>query len=146
MLDANPATIVIATTARSRPAGPAAAMTTGKAASYRLAATATPMSANTVYSCQTSRTCDHPTTATTPRTAPADMRSRPPCRSSQRPTGTAATAAATTDVVYAPVTTAGDTPRSPAIGGRRTANAYDRTPYPTVCVSASTATSRRTPR
>ena len=40
MLEANPATMVTASSARSRSAGWLAAMTTGNAASYRLAALA----------------------------------------------------------------------------------------------------------
>jgi hypothetical protein len=70
MLEANPATMVTASTARSRRAGSVAAITTANAASYSDPAPASPMGTNTTFSWPIVCTCDQASAAAAPRTEP----------------------------------------------------------------------------
>jgi hypothetical protein len=123
MVLAKPATTIIARIARARRFASNQETMTAVAGSYKAMAMATPRPANTRYSCQTAVTRDQATSSATPPAEPSVINARPPCRSSHRPTGTAAAAQARTAVVRAPVTAAGLACRSAAIGCSRTAKA-----------------------
>src|ERR671922_1626994 len=105
IVDAKPPTIVIASIAVPRRGSWNQVTTTANAASYSTPADATPSPNDTAYSARTLVTCDHASTSSVARTEQPTMSARPPHRSSQRPAGTAASAAASSATVWAPVTT-----------------------------------------
>jgi hypothetical protein len=121
MVLANPATTIMARSAFGRRAGSNQDTMTAVAGSYRAIAIATPSPTNTAYSCQTVRTWEQAARSPAPASDPTVMSARPPCRSSQRPTGTAVAAEASRAVVIAPVTAVVVVCRSAAMGCSTTA-------------------------
>jgi hypothetical protein len=119
---------VIASIAVPRPGSPNQVTTTANAASYSTPADATPSPIDTAYSAGTLVTCDQANTSNVARTEQPAISARPPQRSSHRPAGTAASAAASRETVWAPVTTVRSAPSSSCIGTSSTANAYVSTP------------------
>jgi hypothetical protein len=123
IVEAKPPAIVIASIAVPRLASRNQVTTTANAASYSTPADATPSPNNTAYSATTPVTCDQASRSSVASTEQPTMSARPPRRSSQRPAGTAASAAASSETVWAPVTTVRSAPNSSCIGTSRTANA-----------------------
>jgi hypothetical protein len=83
----------------------------------------TPSPNDTAYNAATLVTCDQANTSSVARIEHPTIRTRPPHRSSQRPAGTAASAAARSDTVWAPVTAVRSAPSASCIGTSSTANA-----------------------
>lgn len=140
IVDAKPPTIVTTSIAVLRRWPRNHATTTANAASYSTPALAMPSKQDTAYSSSRLSTRDQaskPSTATHELTT---ISARPPCLSSHRPTGTAVAAAVSRLTVGASVIWVRPVDRSSCIGTRKTANAYVRTPYPTVVVTESAAT------
>jgi len=122
MVLAKPATAITPSTARARRCGGNQETTTVSAVSYSTIAAVTPTPAITRYSAVMVWIWDQAATRPAPRTDPPVISARPPCRSNQRPTGTAQAAPTSTETASAPVTAVVDAWRDAAIGWSRTAN------------------------
>src|SRR6266511_3415368 len=93
------------------------------AGSYSVADIASPIAAHTRYSWGKLVTPDHATTSSVPAIEPTVINSRGPFRSSQRPTGIAASPASSSPSEKAPVMSPRDQPCSASIGARYTVKA-----------------------